>query len=91
MNKFCFGGIYNGRLWEKELRVSALKTMKLKVEILLVVLTLIIGSDEQSGKNAKSLEESNPKDRYIRLCGCLLGGGCPLRVGNLFSLYFVHL
>ena len=24
MNKFCFGAIYNGRLWEKELRVSAL-------------------------------------------------------------------
>ena len=24
MNKFCFGVIYNGRLWEKELRVSAL-------------------------------------------------------------------
>ena len=23
MNKFCFGAIYNGRLWEKELRVSA--------------------------------------------------------------------
>ena len=23
MNKFCFGVIYNGRLWEKELRVSA--------------------------------------------------------------------
>ena len=25
MNKFCFGAIYNGRLWEKELRVSTLK------------------------------------------------------------------
>ena len=25
MNKFCFGAIYNGRLWEKELCVSALK------------------------------------------------------------------
>ena len=25
VNKFCFGAIYNGRLWEKELRVSALK------------------------------------------------------------------
>ena len=25
MNKFCFGAIYNGRLWEKELGVSALK------------------------------------------------------------------
>ena len=24
MNKFSFGAIYNGRLWEKELRVSAL-------------------------------------------------------------------
>ena len=24
MNKFCFGAIYNGRLWEKELCVSAL-------------------------------------------------------------------
>ena len=24
MNKFCFGAIYNGRLWEKELRVAAL-------------------------------------------------------------------
>ena len=24
VNKFCFGAIYNGRLWEKELRVSAL-------------------------------------------------------------------
>ena len=23
MNKFCFGAIYNGRLWEKALRVSA--------------------------------------------------------------------
>ena len=23
MNKFCFGVIYNGRLWEKELCVSA--------------------------------------------------------------------
>ena len=23
MNKFCFEGIYNGRLWEKYLRVSA--------------------------------------------------------------------
>ena len=23
MNKFCFGAIYNGRLWEKELGVSA--------------------------------------------------------------------
>ena len=23
MNKFCFGAIYNGRLWEKELCVSA--------------------------------------------------------------------
>ena len=25
MNKFCFGAIYNGRLWEKELRVPAHK------------------------------------------------------------------
>ena len=25
MNKFCFWAIYNGRLWEKELRVSAHK------------------------------------------------------------------
>ena len=25
MNKFCFRAIYNGRLWEKELCVSALK------------------------------------------------------------------
>ena len=24
VNKFCFGAIYNGRLWEKELGVSAL-------------------------------------------------------------------
>ena len=23
VNKFCFGAIYNGRLWEKELHVSA--------------------------------------------------------------------
>ena len=23
VNKFCFGAIYNGRLWEKELGVSA--------------------------------------------------------------------
>ena len=23
MNKFCFGAIYNGRLWEKELGVVA--------------------------------------------------------------------
>ena len=23
VNKFCFGAIYNGRIWEKELGVSA--------------------------------------------------------------------
>ena len=29
MNKFCFGVIYNGRLWEKELRVSAQVKVKI--------------------------------------------------------------
>ena len=32
MNKFCFGVIYNGRLWEKELRVSALKVYNHSLE-----------------------------------------------------------
>ena len=33
MNKFCFGVTYNGRLWEKELRVSAQFKVKIVKKI----------------------------------------------------------
>ena len=54
MNKFCFGAIYNGRLWEKELRVSAHEDLcvstvnvfscKVKIECLVEPKCIINGS-----------------------------------------------
>ena len=35
MNKFCFGAIYNGRLWEKDLGVSALNHVASRINVVL--------------------------------------------------------
>ena len=40
MNEFCFGGIYNGRLWEKVLCVSALKVLVRTVVFTAEIITM---------------------------------------------------
>ena len=52
MNKFCFGTIYNGRLWEKELGVSALEAcwMKNDPKCLCTAFQLIVANSKKKKK-----------------------------------------
>ena len=67
MNKFCFGAIYNGRLWEKELRVSALIHVASRIYVVL--------EPGQLGLILKSyimFDNSSPfKDEHFKLAGYL--------------------